>query len=391
MGSVHNLVLFFDGRISTHYSTVDLFRREINLRRGIFQTTIFADSTGRGHLVGIDQFRTYVQYPGRFLNVKIGNDQISWGPSARMNLMMSPLEYPYFNIQVQKTVGKLDFQYVWGKLTADSSNQRRHIYAKRYTYQATDWLSLGYADQVITINRRFEPVYLFPFLPFYFSERFIGDPDNRLMSFDAYVNFRQHAAVYGQLFMDDILNLAGFFTNKDASDKWAGLLGVKVFNPLPRIASVLTTEFSQVEPWVYTTSARDNKGVYNYPVHFGQILGNPYGPHSRSVRIALSAYPTSRINATLQLEQLWKGAGPGSSVFDVNGKDTLSDGTIKREYETKEYRFKNFSRNRTILSGRLDLYARPWWTLFGGLVAIREREPHQDNAVQVELGTRLNY
>jgi hypothetical protein len=395
IGSLYNWITYFNGRITTRYSQTDRWAQINDPKQGIFQATIFAKRGEAGPFVGSDDFITYLAHPGRFLDIKIGNDVISWGHSKDRNLIFSPLDRPFFNVQVSKNLGALDFQYVWGRLTADSSSQKRYVYAKHFNYQPFGWLTLGFSDMVITINRDFEPIYLFPFLPAYFSQHFIGDPDNVVMSFDVFVKVKRFAALYGELFLDDLTNLAGIFKNSSADDKWACLLGAKAYNPIPRVASVLTAEFTQIEPWVYTTSALDNKGVYNYPVHFGRLLGNPLGPHSRAVRAELEAYIGPKLSTSLQVQQIWKGDSAGSSPFDVNPytNDTLASGEVipRQLYQTKEYRFKRFVRDRTVVSLRLDFRPKFWWTLYGSATAIRERAPHEDNALQVELGTTVNY
>jgi hypothetical protein len=385
VGSLHNWITYFNGTITTRYSQTDRWAQINDPKAGVFQASIFAKKGEAGPMVGSDHFITYLAHPGRFFDIKIGNDVISWGHSKDRNLVFSPLDRPFFNIQLSKSLGTFDFQYVWGKLTADSSAQRRFVYAKHFTYQPLGWLTLGYSDQVITINRDVEPVYLFPFLPSYFAQHFVGDPDNVIMAFDVFLKLKRFAALYGELFLDDLTDLSSIFTNNNANDKWACLV----------VASVLTGEFSQVEPWVYTTSALDNKGIYNYPVHFGRLLGNPLGPHSRSVRMDLEAYIGAKLKAGLQVQQIWKGAGIGSSPFDVNPytNDTLASGEVieRQLHQTKEYRFTRFSRNRTVGSLRLEYRPKYWWRLFGSFAAIREQAPHKDNAVQLEIGTTVNY
>ncbi len=392
--NIHNVIMNFNGKIITEYSTEEYWEKINNPRLGINQTTIFAEKGEEGNFMGSDLFRTYIKLPFKHFDLKIGNDDIIWGYAKNMNLIFSRQERPFFHVQFEKNIGKLDYQFIWGRLLADTYRQKRYIYAKRYNYQPFNFLTLGFSDEVITINRDIEPVYFIPFLPFYFSEHYLGDPDNRLISIDIFFILKQYFSIYTELLIDDIQNLTGFFSN-NANDKWAFLLGLKIYNPIPPITSLLKCEFAQVEPWVYTTSSRDNDNAYNYPVHFGRILGNQYGPHSRATRLNLSVYFSKKINGSVQVEQIWKGERAGSSIYDINPVifDTTDSGEIylKQEYEKKEYRFKNFSRRRTIVTGQVNYNPAYWCTIFGAIGFIREKKPHTDNSFQFQLGANLNY
>jgi hypothetical protein len=391
---IHGLVLHFDGVITTEYSTVEQWYKTNHPQHGEIYTTILSERGEAAHFIGGDAFRTYIYFPNKILNVKIGNDHIAWGRSGDLNFILTPLNSPFFNVSVQKDLRMLDFNYVFGRLVADKSDDRRNVYAKRFTLQPKSWLTLGFSDQAITINRDIEGLYFFPFLPFFFAEHYLGDPDNRLMSFDAFANILSYGALYGELFMDDLKNLASFITNDDSGDKWAFLIGCRIFSPIPKIPSQITFEFTRTEPWVYTTSAKDNYGEYNYPIHAGQLLGNQYGPHSRVLRARMAAHFSPKIFGTLLVEHSWKGDGPGSSAYDINPyiMDTTSTGLIweRQQYQTKEYRFSNFVRNRTVVSLRADFRPAYWCRLYALVNAIREREPRTDNSFSCGLGVTVN-
>jgi hypothetical protein len=389
-----NIPIFFNGAILTEYSTLQSWKKVNDPRTGKNLTTIFAEKGKAGHFIGYDGFSTYFKIPNRFVDLKIGQDVTSWGYSKGMGLVLSGENNPYFNIQAHKKLGKIDYTFIWGKLIADTYSQKKLMYSKRIVFQPNPVFAAGFSDQVITIQRSFEPLYLLPFVPYFFLEHYIGDLDNRLMSFDLYLNIRNFISIYGELGMDDISNLAGIFTNKDANDKWEVMAGIKCANLLPRIMSSTKIEYVQIEPWVYTTSAKDNNEVFNYPIHFGQTLGNSYGPHSRAIKASLDLFFSSKLSTNISILRLWKGKGMGSSSFDINPyvTDTI-DGEISKhqKYQTKEYRFEEYSRNRICFL--TELFYRPfrWWEINGGINLAYEKIPDSEVYLNTFIETRFNY
>ena len=237
-------------------------------------------------------------------------------------------------------------------------------------------------------------LYWFPFIPFYFTEHYLGDQDNRIMSFDGMVHLRKRFSLYGELFLDDITNLLGMVSNDSWGDKWGTLIGFKVHNPLLFLpASMIRAEFLQTEPWVYTTSSRPDQEENNYPVHFGSPLGTGLGPHSRMLTLNCIGRISTAFEAEAGIKHFWKGRGKGSSIFDENiVKDTV-DGSvvITRQYETKEYRFREYDRNRTVVSGALKAFVSDFMRveLFGD--AALEQEPSTTRLFRFGMNVMLNY
>jgi hypothetical protein len=215
------------------------------------------------------------------------------------------------------------------------------------------------------------------------------------MSFDGMAMFHNVCAAYGELFLDDISNLLGIFSNDDSGDKWGALFGVKVFNPLPFLPlSLLKAEVAQLEPWVYTTSARPDLKSFNYPVHFGQPLGNRLGPHSRALTLDLKCHFTKRTEGELAVRKFWKGRGPGSAVFEHNTYvlDTI-DGveTLRQMYLNKDYRFEDFDRNRVVLSAAGSISITDWLRARIGIDVARESVPETMNLYRVSMDMEANY
>jgi hypothetical protein len=393
--SYKNILLYFDGSINTEYSTLRKWEKAFDPHAGVFQTPIMTENAEPGHFMGYDEFTAYLKMRLPWFDLKAGNDHVSWGYGDTAGLLFSGAGKPFLHLKADGAIGKLNYTFLYGRLTGDTFQERRVIYAKRTTYTPWPWLSLALSDAVITVNRDFEPLYCFPVLPFYFTEHFLGDQDNRIMSFDILSLIRKRVALYGELFLDDISNLLGMFSNKSWGDKWGALAGVTVIDPLPFLpASMIRGQYSQLEPWVYTTSARVGGTANNYPVNFGRPLGSQRGPHSRSLVFDFSGQYNSRIGADIGYRRFWKGRGAGSSLFDRNEVvlDTIN-GTIVpvREHETKEYRFAEFDRDRSVFSASINIWCATWMRLVvNGDFAV-ENEPVRTGLFHTGLELQIQY
>jgi hypothetical protein len=394
---------FFDGVITSEYGTLDQWLKTDNQHTGQNLTTILSKRGAPGHFIDYDKFTTYFKIPNPFLGITIGNEPFSWGYSPDMGFLFAGEYGPFFNMRLDKKIGKLNYEFVVGKLIADTYAQQRTVYAKRLTYQASDWASIGFSDQEISPKSDLQPLYFLPFVPYLLTGHYLGDPDNLLMAFDGQIRIKQFAAVYGQLGIDDLKDLLGPATdllrsgNKDWGDKWSGLLGIKLFRPFPWFESLVKLEVLETEPWTYTTSANSTN---NYPVHFGQLLGNEYGPHCRVARIVCQGQVSDGLSAQLTLEQLWKGkdpsgpGSPGSSVGDVNLNvyDTTA-GVVTQAvaYPYKNDRFTAFSRNRTYVAANVSYRPSALWSVNAGASYIYEQEPVPASYYQVGIGAGINY
>jgi hypothetical protein len=390
--SIGKTLVYIDGVILTEYSTLSEWTKNDDPHFGQNWAAIGDEPS---HLKGYDDFVAYVKLPIPWFDCKLGNDRVSWGYADSSGLLFSGRGKPFLQMKLDKSLGALNYTFIFGKLLGDRYKQKRVIYSKHITYTPRPWLSLGFSDQIISSNREFEPVYLMPFLPCYFSQHYIGSFDNLMMSFDGKLLIGSRWAAYGEYFLDDISNILGPLHNTSWGDKWAGFFGIKLFNPLPAAyVSAVKLEFMQMEPWVYTASSASRPDEYSYPVHFGQVLGNILGPHSRAVTLDLSCQFSKKIGGELALRQVWKGRGAGSNVFDWMYTVLATEAHTKADsvmYETKAYRFNEFDRNRTVVSARFFTLLDDWLLVncYGDFGL--ERQPVPVNLFRFGLDVQLNY
>jgi len=315
--TIGNVATYVDGSIITQYSSLRQWVKTNKPDSGENYSQIMGQNGGPSHLMGYDDFTAYMKFPTPWFDLKIGEDRVSWGYDDSEGMIFSGVGKPFLQIKLDKTIGKLNYTFLIGKLIADTYDENRVIYAKHITFSPSPSFSVGYSDAIITDNREFVPIYCMPFLPFYFSEHILGDYDNEIMSFDFQARLSTRLAAYGELVVDDMSDLTGFVSDNSFDDKWGGLFGIKLFNPLPWLPlSLFRAEVLQIEPWVYTTATATNQNM-NYPVNFGQVLGNQLGPHSRQVTLDLSGRFSAGFGGGLSVRQIWKGEGPASSYDDI--------------------------------------------------------------------------
>jgi hypothetical protein len=389
--SIGKAIAYFDGVIVTEYTSRQEWVKTNDPHRGEMWAAIMADTS---HLVGFDDFTAYVKFPLLSCDLKLGNDRVSWGYADSSGLLFSGIGRPFLHIKLDKAFGALNYTFLLGKLIGDTYEQKRTVYAKHITYTPRQWLSLGFSDVVISANKEIEPIYFLPFAPFYFSQHYLGAPDNLLMSFDGKLLIGNQWTAYGELLIDDMSNLLGIFRNTTMGDKWGGLFGIKVFNPLPAVyTSAVKLEITQIEPWVYSHPAVMRMEIPVPAVHFGEVLGNDLGPHSREVTLDMTCQFSKKIGGGLTLRQIWKGKGPGSSPFDnyITLYDAAADSIARNILATKAYRFKDFDRNRTVVSARMFAFIYDWLLLNGYGDFALERQPVPVNLFRVGLDVQVNY
>jgi hypothetical protein len=392
----NGMLCYFDGAIITEYGSKEEWVKTDDPSTGRNYTTIMTDPGKPGHLIGYDGVTAYVTLPVKHYDIMLGFDKLSWGYAGSSGLLFSGEGRPFLMAKASKTIGTIDYTFIVGKLTANTYAQNRIIYAKHITYTPVPCFAFGLSDAIVSVNDALKPAYFLPFVPYYFLDHYIGGTDNRIMSFDAQYNVRQQVSFYGELLIDEISNLLGVVTNKKANDVWGGIIGVKWYNPFPSApASLLKAEFVQLEPWVYTRYTRAGEDLSNNPVNFGQPLGNQMGPHSRSFSLTYSEMLSEKINGSLGVTQYMKGIGPGSDILSGNNfvYDTVNGILTNehQEYANKDYRFKNYSRNRTVVSASGTYNFKHWLQAELSGEFVHEREIADGNYFQVGVDVRVNY
>ncbi len=393
--NVFGFLINFDGSIITEYGSKEQWQKINDPSTGRNYTTIMAKDNQPGRFIGYDAFCAYVKPPLKWLDMEFGYDRVSWGYAGSSGLLLSGEGRPFLLSRASAEIGRLDYTFILGKLTASTYEQTPLLYAKHMSFSPIPNVAVGLSDAIISDDRSLKPAYFLPFVPYYFIDHYMSGRDNRIISFDAHCLIKNRISFYTELMIDEITNLLGFISNNKANDIWGGLLGVKWHNPIPRLPfSSLKLEFVQIEPWAYTRYAFPGEQQHNNPVDFGRPLGNQMGPHSRSFLVDLSAIFNEKLYGSFSVTHFIKAAGPGSTIFDGNDfvYDTLNgEPVIRQLFTEKEYRFRNYVKNRAVVSinGKYTIHCWLQLSLFGDLIF--DHVPIKETSFRIGTALKFNY
>ena len=130
-----------------------------------------------------------------------------------------------------------------------------------------------------SVGRNMEWLYAMPFVPYFFASHYIGDRDNGLMGMDGTYRGIPHWELYGELLLDDSKSPLSMFDDSYWGNKWAFTGGSRWHFQHGPWKGEWRTEFSQIEPWVYT----HYMGASHQYSHYGQCIGSNLGPNSREI------------------------------------------------------------------------------------------------------------
>jgi hypothetical protein len=161
-------------------------------------------------------------------------------------------------------------------------------------------------------TRSWEWTYLIPFVPYKFSEHYLGDRDNALMSFDGELRYPKRHRMYFEFLVDDMTSPWTLFSD-DWGNKWGITAGCQYFGAFRGKDLTTTIEYSRVQPWVYTHFYGDS---HRY-THFDKCLGMPLGPNSDALVIASESQISPKNAIGLTLTATRKSNARGGNVTDV--------------------------------------------------------------------------
>jgi len=194
------------------------------------------------------------------------------------------------------------------------------LYAHRFAYNGPS-MRLGWSEMIVSVDHDLQPLYLVPVFPYLFTEHYLGDPDNKQMDFDASWRPCPTLELSAELFLDDLQNYFGFFSN-GWGNKWALGLGLKAAG-WTGSGSLDKFQATRIEPWTGTASSAILPGApSNVPIQFGVALGSQLGPNSASLVWIHSQDVSERWTWSTSLSAIWKGTDLGSSVLDRNWRDS---------------------------------------------------------------------
>ena len=316
-------------------------------------------------------FTSFARFEGRMtLETRLGRfgagrTRQQWGPTYLYPLVLSQETQPYSQIDWTMEWGDFRIRTLWGQLAIDGEgafrddSASRSLYAHRYEWTPTRWLSLG-ATEALILYQTEEPIAFVPIVPLFMMKgQSVENNANGELAFDACIRPLNGWRLYGEFMIDDMSEPASLF-NDFWKNKWAFTVGSHVaFEPLPELETGLVTEISRVEPWVYTEYVPRS----NQATHQGLPLGNQNGPNSLS--IGGTGYVAYR-NLAFSTGVQWISKGTDSGSFITDYRNISSPASKEFLAESKDHLLLK-SRLSCVVLGHVEAWAETSWSLLDEL------------------------
>ena len=312
-----------------------------------------------------DIFAANASYDLKAVKLMAGFDYLEWGPARRNHVILrgetnpyrpwmdstsrlqGPAPTPYFGYQF--VLGPIEYTQYAAKLF-EKKGYNKFIHAHRLDLKLPENITLGLSETSLygettehagtnpnpdadSTYRDFEWAYVIPFIPYVFQEHLQGDRDNISLAFDLSIKTIRHWELYGELLWDDMKSPTSMFDDSWWGNKWAASIGIA--RDSLRLGPALFgwfTEFTRIEPWVYT---HHKGGGYTY-AHYNQSLGSNLGPNSEELYTELDTH-LGFVDMALFASLVKKGTDFGSGVRDVHTPDSPTDKHFLKSGHTLYY------------------------------------------------------
>ena len=312
-----------------------------------------------------DLFAAHADYKLKPVTLLAGFDYIEWG-SARYNHVIlrgensiyrpwqdssarisEPAPLPYFGYRF--TIGPVTYTQYATKLF-EKKNTGKYFHFHNLDISLPARITLGLSETSLygtttegaginpnldadSTGRDFEWAYVIPFIPYVFQEHLQGDQDNISLAFNLSVKTLRNWEFYGELLWDDMKSPTSMFDDSWWGNKWAATVGFARDSIYAGPVQLdFLTEYTRIEPWVYT---HHKGGGYTY-ASYAQCLGNDLGPNSQEVHTEISA-TYKFIKATLFAGMVAKDTAFGGNVTDIHGPEDATDKNFLTDASTLRY------------------------------------------------------
>ena len=271
-----------------------------------------------------DDAIAYLKYRAPWFDITVGRQNITWGPGRRSGVTFSSNNPPMDVIRIDVRYSKLSYSGFIGDIRGTGNNKK--IAAHRLDIIPITGLRIGAGETVVYNRSKFEILYSLPLMPFHIAEHHLGDRDNNSVNFDITYDGLSDTRVYAEFFIDDYKLRKNPFTH--FGNKWAMLSGVLFTKPLNLKNSLLTIEYSRIEPYVYT-HVRPGNEYFNYD----RPMGHWAGPDSEELFVSYVNTPNWRTRLKLSFGILRQGRLDDTfskpKIGDEDKKEFLS-GIVER-------------------------------------------------------------
>ena len=276
---------------------------------------LFADPLVAGHdLLGTTE-DTYVSVGSRWLEVAFGRSRIAWGPGSTGSLLWSASAEPFTFLEFSKTIlGHVRATAVHADVDAATGAR---IAGHRLEWFPSSTVEVGVAEAVRYSSPTWEPLYVFPLLPFTWVQRLAAQDtlgsgrggaalrNNVMASIDVSWRARAGNVLYGEFLLDDLaLAKGGIPTRLGYQAGWLGTGSVSARRGHWR------AEYSRVYNYVYSTFYGESF------IHHGRPIGYPVGPDSRNLRVEGTLDMNADWQVSVGATKTDRGAGELGRFYD---------------------------------------------------------------------------
>lgn len=313
-----------------------------------------------------DQFSAKIDYRLKPLTLLAGFDYLEFGPARYNHVILRgdrtidrpwqdsssriwrPAPMPYFGYRFE--IGPVEYTQYAAKLF-EMKNKGKYFHAHRLDLHLPKNITLGLSETALygsttepagsnpnvdadSTDRDFEWNYVIPFIFYNFQEHIQGDQDNISLAFDLSVRTLPHWEFYGELLWDDMKTPTSMFDDSWWGNKWAATVGfARDSIYVGPVQLDLFTEYTRIEPWVYT---HHKGGGYTY-ASYSQNLGSDLGPNSQEIHTEISA-TYKFIQATLFAGTVAKDTAFGGNITDIHGPEDATDKKFLADASTLRYK-----------------------------------------------------
>ena len=360
-------------KISANFGTVSLYsemdvwtqyrsdtvwyRHDYSPFRGQTYNIIGDDSSS---LRALDSFRGGASMQFEKARIDVAVDNLTSGPAVYNRLILNAVNNPIFYTRFVLDFGRVQYYQIFG-LLKELRYHNKFLYYHRLQFPFfQNKLVLGFNASIVsgTIadeatmrephgqyvwftqnERKIEPSYMIPFVPYLFAEHYNGDRDNVQMDFDFELRFPQSVRWYGEFLLNDATAPHTIFSDSWVN-KWAFTLGTQWFPIVAGKTTVFGFEYCRVEPWVYTHFG----GVATNHEHYGKSIGAELGPNSAQIRGLAQVFLSQRHGFQLDaVHSRFNRNARGGNIGDVFVYDYYPDYNLIPDSQTKEFLGKDYS------------------------------------------------
>ena len=312
-----------------------------------------------------DLFAANARYDIAPLGLLAGFDYLEAGPARRHHVIMrgensfyrpwqdsssriyDPAPTPYFGYEF--TLGPITYTQHAAKLF-EKKNAGKYFHNHRLAMNLPFDITLGLSETALYgttteapgtnpnadaeyATREMEWAYVIPFVPYVFEEHLLGDKDNISLAFDLSVKTIRNWELYAELLWDDMKSPTSMFDDSWWGNKWAATVGIARDDlHLGPVTLDWFTEYTRIEPWVYT---HHKGGGYTY-ANYAQSLGSDLGPNSQEFHGELSA-KWKFVKGTLIAGAIAKDTAFGGNIADIHGPEDRTDKKFLNDDSTIRY------------------------------------------------------